>query len=99
MSRDDRAGRGHESERRSVLRAQGNSRREHKRRSEENFFPVARGCAEKLPAGYGSPTGDKEKGRSRHGSKRPTMRNRELVRVVIRVCALQVVDSKHKTDG
>src|SRR5260370_34462749 len=63
ISGDGRGGRGQESGGRSVLRAEGNSHREHNRRSEENFFPLARGCAEKLPAGYGSPTGGKEIGR------------------------------------
>src|SRR6266852_2756692 len=94
ISRDGRAGRGQESRRRSVLCAEGSSRREHKRRSEKDFFPLARGCAEKLPAGYGSPTGGKEVGRSRHRSKGAFMKNK----VLLVVCGLPVVGKKKDSE-
>ncbi len=63
ISGDGRAGRGQEPGRRSVLRVEGNSHREHNRRSEENFFPLARGGAERLPAGCVSSADGKEVGR------------------------------------
>ena len=58
-------GEGKKPGRRGVLRSEGNSGREHHRRSEEDLFPLARGYAEKFPAGFGAATSGKEIGASR----------------------------------